>query len=186
MVLCTKLPSVGMPYLTKKNKYSCSYIYPGNIKCILGSYSWSLRRKCFCLSKGYLGLLKNIYDNQQIIRGQRGKTGRWPGYICRFHLREDVRIQRTNLKYCGKSPKFFFTPNFIFCSPICSNNCGVVFLRKYILVFEKWLFFVRLLKYANFHHEYYPSCVTSCNDSTQEPRFCVVFPTPPPPIYITS
>ena len=37
-------------------------------------------------------------------------------------------------------PKFDFTPTFIFCSPICPNNCGVVFLWKYILVFEKWLF----------------------------------------------
>ena len=36
--------------------------------------------------------------------------------------------------------KFVFSPTFIFCSPICSNNCGVVFLWKYILVFEKWLF----------------------------------------------
>ena len=37
-------------------------------------------------------------------------------------------------------PKFAFTPTFIFCSPICPNNCGVVFLWKYILVFEKWFF----------------------------------------------
>ena len=37
-------------------------------------------------------------------------------------------------------PKFDFTPTFIFCSPVCPNNCGVVFLWKYILVFEKWLF----------------------------------------------
>ena len=37
-------------------------------------------------------------------------------------------------------PKFVFSPTFIVCSPICSNNCGVFFLRKYILVFEKWLF----------------------------------------------
>ena len=36
--------------------------------------------------------------------------------------------------------KFVFSPTFIFCSSICSNNCGVVFLWKYILVFEKWLF----------------------------------------------
>ena len=36
-------------------------------------------------------------------------------------------------------PKFILTPTFIFCSPICSNSCGVVFLRKYISVFEKWL-----------------------------------------------
>ena len=37
-------------------------------------------------------------------------------------------------------PKFDFTPTFIFCSPICPNNCGVVFWWKYILVFEKWFF----------------------------------------------
>ena len=37
-------------------------------------------------------------------------------------------------------PKFVFPPTFMFCSPICSNNCGVVFLWKYILVFEKWFF----------------------------------------------
>ena len=37
-------------------------------------------------------------------------------------------------------PKFVFSPTFIFCSPICYNNCGVGFLWKYVLVFEKWLF----------------------------------------------
>ena len=37
-------------------------------------------------------------------------------------------------------PKFVFSPTFLFCSPICSNNCGVVFLWKCILVLEKWLF----------------------------------------------
>ena len=37
-------------------------------------------------------------------------------------------------------PRFVFSPTFIFCCPICSNNCGVVFLRKYFLIFEKWLF----------------------------------------------
>ena len=37
-------------------------------------------------------------------------------------------------------PKFVFSLTFIFCCPICSYNCGIVFLRKYILVFEKWLF----------------------------------------------
>ena len=30
-------------------------------------------------------------------------------------------------------------------------------------------FFVRRLKYANFHPEYYPSCVTSCNEFTWPP-----------------
>lgn len=37
-------------------------------------------------------------------------------------------------------PKFNFSPTFIFYSSICPNNCGVVFLRKYISVFEKWFF----------------------------------------------
>ena len=37
-------------------------------------------------------------------------------------------------------PKIAFTPTFIFCSPTCPNKCGVVFLGKYILVFEKWVF----------------------------------------------
>ena len=37
-------------------------------------------------------------------------------------------------------PKFDFTLTFIFWSPICPNNFGVVFLWKYILVFEKWFF----------------------------------------------
>ena len=64
-------------------------------------------------------------------------------HVCFFQsrrdvLREDVSIHRTNLKFCG--PKFVFSATFIFCSPICSNDCGVVFLWKYILVFEKWLF----------------------------------------------
>ena len=54
--------------------------------------------------------------------------------------------------------KFDFTPTFIFCSTICPNSCGVVFLWKYMLVFEKWFFFVRSLKYANFHPEFYPLC----------------------------
>ena len=37
-------------------------------------------------------------------------------------------------------PKFDFTPTFIVCSPISPNNCGVVFLWKYILIFEKLFF----------------------------------------------
>ena len=78
-------------------------------------------------------------------------------------LRANVSMHQTN---SGKSPKFVFPPTFIFCSPICSNNCGVVFLLKYILVFEKSFFFVRPLKYANFHREYYPRCVTSCIECT--------------------
>ena len=87
---------------------------------------------------------------------------------CSSHLRADVTcIRQTKASH----PKFAFTPTFKFCNPICSYNCGVVFSWKYILVFEKWLFFVRPLKYANFHREYYSSCVTSCNEFTWPPIF---------------
>ena len=64
-------------------------------------------------------------------------------------------------------PKFVFIPTFIFCSPICSNNCGVVFYiylyAKMYFSFREMIFLVRPLKYANFHREYIPSCVTSRN-----------------------
>ena len=40
-------------------------------------------------------------------------------------LRANFSMHQTN---SGKSPKFVFTPTFIFCSPICSYNCGVVSL----------------------------------------------------------
>ena len=88
-----------------------------------------------------------------------------------FLLREDVSIYRTNLKYCGKSPKFVFPSTSIFCSPICSSNCGVAFFVKIYFSFREMIFFVRLLKYANFHREYYPSCVTSCNECTRSTVF---------------
>ena len=52
-------------------------------------------------------------------------------------LRANVNMHQTN---SGKSPKFVFSPTSIFCSPICPNNCGVGFLWKYILVFEKRVF----------------------------------------------
>ena len=64
-------------------------------------------------------------------------------------------------------PKFVFIPTFIFCSPICSNNCGVAFYiylyAKMYFSFREMIFLVRPLKYANFHREYIPSCVTSRN-----------------------
>ena len=47
-------------------------------------------------------------------------------------------------------PKFAFTLTFIFCSPICPDNCGVVFLWKYIFVFRQTIFFVRPLNYEIF------------------------------------
>ena len=56
----------------------------------------------------------------------------------------------------GKSPKFVFSPTFIFCSPICPNNCGVVFFLKIYFSFGEMSFFVRPLKYANIHPEYNP------------------------------
>ena len=52
-------------------------------------------------------------------------------------LRANANMHQTN---SARSPKFVFSPTFIHCSPIRPNNFGVVFLRKYILVFEKWVF----------------------------------------------
>ena len=59
--------------------------------------------------------------------------------------REDVSIHQTNLKYCGKSAKIHF--HFYFCSPICSNSCGVVFFVKIYFSFREMTLFVQLLKY---------------------------------------
>ena len=58
----------------------------------------------------------------------------------RKKLSANLNMHQTN---SGKSPTF------IVCSPICPNNCGVVFWWKYVLVL--------------LHRQYYPSCVTSCN-----------------------
>ena len=44
----------------------------------------------------------------------------------------NVNMHQTN---SGKSPKFVFSPIFIFCSPICPNNCGVVFFVKIYISF---------------------------------------------------
>ena len=45
--------------------------------------------------------------------------------LFQIFLRANVSMNQTN---SGKSPKFVFPPTFIFCSPTCSYNCGVVFL----------------------------------------------------------
>ena len=60
--------------------------------------------------------------------------------ILQNFLRENVSVHRTNWNIVESRPKFVFTPTFIFCSPICSNNFGVVFLWKYVSVFENWFF----------------------------------------------
>ena len=39
-------------------------------------------------------------------------------------------IEQIRNIYFGKSLKIRFTPTFIFCSPICPNNYGVVFYYK--------------------------------------------------------
>ena len=72
----------------------------------------------------------NLYSSSLIMQGIAKD-------IVENILRANVSMYQTN---SGKSPKFVSTSTFIFCSPLCSNNCGVVFLRKYIFVFEKWLF----------------------------------------------
>ena len=64
------------------------------------------------------------------------RAKKWYDTKSERNVRVDVSIRRTNLKYCGSRPKFVFSPTFIHL--ICPNNCGVVFWRKCILVFEKF------------------------------------------------
>ena len=47
-------------------------------------------------------------------------------------------------------PKFAFNLTFVFCSPICPYNCGVVFFVKIYFSSREMIFFVPPLKYANF------------------------------------
>ena len=46
-------------------------------------------------------------------------------YYVGDNLRAGVNMHQTN---SGKSPKFVFSPTFVFCSQIFPYNCGVVFL----------------------------------------------------------
>ena len=85
-----------------------------------------------------------------------------------INLRVNVSMHMTN---SDKSPKIRLHSYFHILWPIFPKNCGVVFWWKYISVFKKWFFFVRSFKYENFHREYYPSCVTSCNKYTWPPVF---------------
>ena len=62
-------------------------------------------------------------------------------------------------------PKFVFSPTFIFCSPICPNNCGVVFFVKIYFSFREMFSFVRPLKYAIFTMNI-TRVVTSFNEFT--------------------
>ena len=62
-------------------------------------------------------------------------------------------------------PKFAVTPTFIFCSPMCPDGYSVIFCEN-IFQFREMILFVRPLKNATFHREYYPTSVTSCNEFT--------------------
>ena len=67
-------------------------------------------------------------------------------------------------------PKFVFFPTFVFCSPICPNYCGLVFLWKYILVFEKW-FFRSTAQICKFSPWILLELCDSCNEFTWPPVF---------------
>ena len=66
-----------------------------------------------------------IRERQSDVRIENYFERTKPLYIVSDFLRANVSMNQTN---SGKSPKFVFPPTFIFCIPICSNNCGVVFL----------------------------------------------------------
>ena len=48
------------------------------------------------------------------------------------------------------SSKFVFTPTFIFCSPICLNNCGAVFFCENIFQFSRNDFSLSIAKICKF------------------------------------
>ena len=86
-------------------------------------------------------------------------------------LRANVNMHQKNR---ASHPKFPFTPTFTFCSPICPNNCGVVFFVTVYFSFWEIIFLVWPLKYENFHYAYYLSYATSCNKFTWPPVFLSV------------
>ena len=79
-------------------------------------------------------------------------------------LRANVNMHQTNN---GKSPKICFHTYFHILQLNMSLQlwCSFLFVKIYFS-FREIIFFVRPLKYANFHREYHPSCVTSCNEFT--------------------
>ena len=93
-----------------------------------------------------------MYLQKVITKNQTPKVCQ---YFPAIQLREGV-----------SSSKFVFTPTFIFCSPICLNNCGAVFFVKIYFSFREMTFLVRSLKYADFYRKYYPCCVTPCHEYT--------------------
>ena len=74
-------------------------------------------------------------------------------------------------------PKFVFNPTLIFVAQYVLIIVVQLFCENVLhyywndFSFREMTFFVRPLKNANFHRKYYPSCVTSCNDSTWPPAF---------------
>ena len=85
------------------------------------------------IENGYKHQL-NILPSWKINIFSLLRTGGIHRHKIRSQLRANVNMHQTN---SGKLPIFVFSPTFIFCIPICPNNCGVVFLWKYTLVFEK-------------------------------------------------
>ena len=64
-------------------------------------------------------------------------------------LRVYVSMHQTN---SGSHPKFAFTPTFIFCSPMCSNNCVVVFFVKNYFSFREMIFLMQVTFFLKGRH----------------------------------
>ena len=104
----------------------------------------------------------------------RGKEGRFHwSYLDLSHpynSEQQLKWRSDRWNIVVSRPKFVFSPTFIFYSPLNSNNWCSFFVKIYFS-FREMNFFVRPLKYANFHREYYPSCMTSCNECTRPTVF---------------
>ena len=92
--------------------------------------------------------------NKDVAKQKRAEQ-----YFSTCVLRANVNMTQTN---SGKSPRFVSLLLSYFVAQYVLMWCN--FLVKIYFSFGEMIFFVRPLKYANFHREYYPSCVTSCNE----------------------
>ena len=103
---------------------------------------YALMAQCsFCLANALIPSIQTGWEMTDLSFQLSCKVRRLNGSKNALWILREVSASIAQIwNIVASRPKLVFTPTFIFCSPICSYNCGVVFLRKYILVFEKWLF----------------------------------------------
>ena len=134
---------------------------------------YALMAQCsFCLANALIPSIQTGWEMTDLSFQLSCKVRRLNGSKNALWILREVSASIAQIwNIVASRPKLVFTPTFIVCSPICSYNCGVVCFAKIHFSFREMTFFVRPLKYANFQRDYYPSCATSCNNSTRPPAF---------------